>query len=101
METGTGTAVSRDEPRVALRVAVVAGFLAPATAGCSSSTAQGHSSAAAPPSTSVASSGAATPAASSYVAQVEALCGELPGKVLAVYGGQGHHTTYPIRVYLA
>jgi hypothetical protein len=83
---------------------VLGGLLALITAGCSSSSsssaARSHTSAT-PPSSTVASSPAKSSAAFNYVGQVDALCGELQGKVLAVYGGQGHHTSPPIRVYLA
>jgi hypothetical protein len=102
MDTGSRTIAGRGKPRPVVRVAVVGAILGLTTAGCSSSSAgKGHTPATPRPSASVAHSAASSSAALNFVAQVDALCGELEGKVLAVYGGQGHHTTFPISVFNA
>lgn len=98
----TKNAKGRTSALTARRVGVLAlaASATVATAGCSSSAAHHPASAPAPASTTAGSPTTSSPALG-YVAQVDALCGELQGKVIAAYGGSGHHTSYPISVYRA
>jgi hypothetical protein len=87
-------------------MAVAGAIVARAAAGCSSSSAGHDTTAAAGAGTSAAGTSAASSSATSspaptYVAALNALCGDLQTKVLAIYGGPGHHTSFPISVFNA